>query len=141
MMNNGKGKKNGRLICDNGCVGGNGTTWIRTRSKSITTISKRSLCGIRSSHSICLNKVTKNKRVNILTQPIHIFHQDCDTIDDTKLVSKELLGPMSKLVNTFEILKYFLNYDTIVDSVKNIPHKYLRQQKITHLPHTTSPTK
>ena len=33
MMNNGKGKKNGRLICDNGCVGGNDTTWIRTRIK------------------------------------------------------------------------------------------------------------
>ena len=140
-MNNGKGKKNGRLICDNGCVGGNGTTWIRTRSKSIMTISKWSLCGIRSSHSIYLNKVTKNKWVNILTQPIHIFHQDCDTIDDNKLVSKELLGPMSKLVNTFEILKYFLNYDTIVDSVNNLPHKYLRQQEIAHLPHTVSPTK
>ena len=118
MTNNRRERNSGKWLCDNGCVGGNDTTWIRTRSKSIMTISKRSVCGIRSSHSICLNKVTMNKLVNMPTQPIHIFHHDCDTMDNRKFVSKDFLRPTSKLVNTSVILKYFLNCDTIADLVE-----------------------
>ena len=54
------------------------------------------------------------------TQSIHIFHHAYDTMDDSKLVSKEFLGPLSKLVNTPAILKYFLNCDTIKDLVELI---------------------
>ena len=43
MINNGKGRKSGKCFCDNGCVGGKDTTWIRTRIKSIMTIIKRLL--------------------------------------------------------------------------------------------------
>ena len=118
MMNNGKKRKSERWCCDNGRVGGNDTTWIRARSKGVMTISERLLCGIRSSHNICLNKITMNKWVNMPTQSIHIFHHASNILDDSKLVSTKFLRPPSKLVNTPAILKYFLNCDIIVDPVE-----------------------
>ena len=117
-MNNRKGRKSGRWFRDNGCIGGNDTTWIGARSKGIITINGRSSCRIHSLHIICLNKITMNKWVNMPTQFIHIFHHASDTMDNSKLVSKKFLGSPSKLVNTPAILKYFLNCDTIADPVE-----------------------